>query len=152
MSISEEEKFHYPTLIYDNYCSSCSKFAKAIYHLSRRRIEILGHYDTDRSARLKQAVFKNYANDPTRMFWYIKEGKAFASRSGLIQILMDLPQMILGVSKYDKVNLVDQKCSKACYIGNNFYSRYGCGDDPKSISKRIRYLLKNSDSIQWTFH
>lgn len=146
----QKSPFHCPTLIYDNYCSSCSKFAKAIYHLSRKRIEILGHYDTDRSTRLKQVVFKNYPKDPTRMFWYIKEEKAFASRAGLIQILKDLPQMILGLSKYEKVPLVDQKCSKACYIGNNFYSRYGCGDDPKSISKRINYLLKNSDSVQWS--
>ncbi|HEU5119760.1 MAG TPA: hypothetical protein VFT71_02130, partial [Candidatus Nitrosocosmicus sp.] len=125
-------------------------FAMAIYHLSRRRIEIIGHYDTERSTRLKHAVFKNYPKDPTRMFWYVKDGSAFASRSGLLEILNDLPQMILGTSRYCKVTLVDQKCSKACYIGNNFYSRYGCGDDLKSISKRIKYLLKNSDSIHWS--
>ena len=143
--------FHFPTLIYDNYCSSCSKFAMAIYRLSRRRIEIMGHYDTERSTRLKQSVFKNYPKDPTRMFWYVKEGRAFASRSGLLELLKDLPLMVLGISKYSEANLVDQKCSKACYIGNNFYSRYGCGDDPRSISKRINYLLKNSDSVHWSF-
>lgn len=145
-----EITFHFPTLIYDNYCSSCSKFAMAIYHLSRRRIEIMGHYDTERSTRLKQSVFKNYPKDPTRMFWYVKEGRAFASRSGLLELLKDLPPMILGISKYSKTTLVDQKCSKACYIGNNFYSRYGCGDDPRSVSKRIKYLLKNSDSLHWS--
>ncbi|HKR73938.1 MAG TPA: hypothetical protein VJR94_07485 [Candidatus Nitrosocosmicus sp.] len=145
-----ENTFHYPTLIYDNYCSSCSKFAMAIYLLSRKRIEIMGHFDTERSTRLKKIVFKDYSKDPTRMFWYVKEGSAFASRSGLLEILKDLPQMILGISKYGKVSLIDQKCSKACYIGNNFYSRYGCGDDPKSISMRIRYLLKNSDSLNWS--
>ncbi|WP_161486410.1 hypothetical protein [Candidatus Nitrosocosmicus hydrocola] len=110
----------------------------------------MGHFDTERSTRLKQKVFKGYEKDPTRMFWYVKEGKAFASRSGLLEILKDLPQMILGISKYDKIALVDQKCSKACYIGNNFYLKFGCGDDPKSISRRIRYLLKNSDSIKWS--
>ena len=145
-----EGTFHFPTLIYDNYCSSCSKFAMAIYHLSRGRIEIMGHYDTERSTRLKQSVFKNYPKDPTRMFWYVKEGRAFASRSGLLELLKDLPQMILGISKYSKATLVDQKCVKACYIGNNFYSRYGCGDDPRSVTKRIKYLLKNSDSLHWS--
>ncbi|VFJ14690.1 hypothetical protein [Candidatus Nitrosocosmicus franklandus] len=145
-----ETEFHFPTLIYDNYCSSCSKFAMAIYHISRKRIEIMGHYDTERSTRLKNSVFKNYHKDPTRMFWYVKEDRAYASRSGLLQILRDLPKMILGISKYSQATLVDQKCSKACYIGNNFYSQYGCGDDPRSISKRIKYLLKNSDSLRWS--
>lgn len=148
----QESTFHYPTLIYDNYCASCSKFAMAIYHLSRGSIEIMGHFDTQKSTRLKQMVFKNYLKDPTQMFWYVKEGSAFASRSGLIEILKDLPLMILGISKHERVALADQNCSKACYIGNNFYSRYGCGDDPLSISKRIKYLLKNTDSINWSFH
>ena len=110
----------------------------------------MGHFDTEKSTRLKQRVFKKYDKDPTRMFWYIKKGKAFASRTGLLEILKDLPLMIIGISKYDQATLVDQKCSKACYIGNNFYSRYGCGDDPKSISMRIKYLLKNSDSLHWS--
>ena len=141
--------FHYPTLIYDNYCSSCSKFACMIYRLSRKKIEILGHFDSERTNKLKELVFKDYKKDSTRMFWYIKEGKASASRLGLIQLVKDLIPMILGVSKYKEVSLVEQKCIKACYIGNNFYSNYGCGGDAMSVFKRIRYLMSNSDSITW---
>lgn len=148
MNIASED-FHYPTLIYDNYCTSCSKFAHIIYLISRKKIEILGHFDIERTKKLKEIVFKDYNKDTTRMFWYIKEGKASASRLGLISLIKDLIPMVLGLSKYKKVSLVEQKCAKACYIGNNFYSKYGCGDDPLSVFKRIRYLVSNSDSITW---
>ena len=148
MSIISED-FHFPTLIYDNYCTSCSKFAQIIYRLSRKKIEILGHFDIERTKKLKEIVFKDYHKDSTRMFWYITEGKASASRHGLVQLFKDLILMMLGSNKFQEVKLVEQKCSKACYIGNSFYSQYGCGDDPKSVLKRIRYLLNNSDSVNW---
>ena len=141
--------FHFPTLIYDNYCSSCSKFAQIIHVLSRKKIEILGHFNIERSKKLKEMVFKSYKKDPTRMFWYIEEGKASASRLGLVQLCIDIAPMMLGLNKNKEVPLVDQKCIRACYIGNNFYSKYGCGDDPKSVFKRIKYLVSNSDSITW---
>ena len=142
-------KFHFPVLIYDNYCSSCSKFAKVVYNLSKKKIEILGHFDIERSTELKELVFDNYPKDPTRMFWYIKRDKAYASRKGLAQVIIDLIKINLGLIKYDNVQLVDQKFSKSCYIRNNFYSQYGCGDDTKSVFKRISYLIRNTDSIRW---
>jgi hypothetical protein len=145
----KEAKFHFPVLIYDNYCSSCSKFAQAIYNLSKKKIEILGHFDIERSTELKELVFDNYPKDPTRMFWYIKRDKAYASRKGLAQVVIDLIKINLGLIKYEKVQLVDQKFSKSCYIRNNFYSQYGCGDDTKSVFKRISYLMQNTDSIRW---
>ena len=145
----EDEKFHFPVLIYDNYCSSCSKFANVIYRLSKKKIEILGHFDTERSTELKDLVFSNYSKDPTRMFWYVKRDRAYASRKGLVQVIIDLIGINLGLIRYKNVQLVDQKFSKSCYIGNNFYSHYGCGDDTKSVIKRISYLIRNTDSIRW---
>ena len=145
----KDVKFHFPVLMYDNYCSSCSKFANVIYNLSKKKIEILGHFDIERSTELKELVFDNYPQDPTRMFWYIKRDKAYASRKGLAQVVIDLIKINLGLIKYEKVLLVDQKFSKSCYIRNNFYSQYGCGDDAKSVFKRISYLIRNTDSIRW---
>jgi predicted DCC family thiol-disulfide oxidoreductase YuxK len=142
-------KFHFPVLIYDNYCSSCSKFAQVIYRLSKRKIEILGHFDIERSLELKELVFHSYSKDPTKMFWYIKKDKAYASRNGLYQVVKDLIKINLGLIKYNSVQLVDQKFSKSCYIRNNFYYQYGCGNDVKSVLKRISYLIRNTDSIQW---
>jgi hypothetical protein len=142
-------KFHFPVLIYDNYCSSCSKFAQVIYRLSKRKIEILGHFDIERSLQLKELVFHSYSKDPTKMFWYIKKDKAYASRKGLYQVIKDLVKINLGLIKYNDVQLVDQKLSKSCYIRNNFYYQYGCGDDVKSVFKRMSYLVRNTDSIQW---
>ena len=104
----ENQKFHFPVLIYDNYCSSCSKFAKVVYNLSKKKIEILGHFDIERSTKLKELVFDNYPKDPTRMFWYIKRDKAYASRKGLAQVIIDLIKINLGLIKYNNVQLVDQ--------------------------------------------
>ena len=146
---NKDDKFHFPVLIYDNYCSSCSKFAKIIYHLSKKRIEILGHFDIERSTKLKKLVFSNYSKDPTRMFWYVKKDKADASRKGLFYVILDLIKINLGLTEYENVQLVDQKFSKSCYIGNNFYSQYGCGDSTKSVFKRISYLIRNTDSVRW---
>ena len=145
----ENDKFHFPVLIYDNYCSSCSKFANVIYQISKKKIEILGHFDIERSTELKELVFSNYSKDPTRMFWYVKRDRAYASRKGLVQVIMDLIGINLGLIRYKNVQLVDQKFSKSCYIGNNFYSHYGCGDGTKSVIKRISYLIRNTDSIRW---
>ena len=142
-------KFHFPVLIYDNYCSSCSKFAQVIYRLSKRKIEILGHFDIERSLQLKELVFHSYSKDPTQMFWYIKKDKAYASRKGLYQVIIDLIKINLGLIKCKDVQLVDQKLSKSCYIRNNFYYQYGCGDDIRSVFKRMSYLVRNTDSIQW---
>jgi len=136
-------------LIYDNYCSSCSKFAQIIYNLSKKRIEILGHFDIEKSTELKKLVFRNYSKDPTRMFWYVKKDKAYASRKGLFYVIIDLIKINLGLTKYEAVQLVDQKISKSCYIGNNFYAQYGCGDSTKSVFKRISYLIQNTDSVRW---
>jgi predicted DCC family thiol-disulfide oxidoreductase YuxK len=145
----KDVKFHFPVLIYDNYCSSCYKFANVIYNLSKKKIEILGHFDIERSTELKELVFNNYSKDPTRMFWYVKRDKAYASRKGLVQVIIDLIKINLGLTKYKNVPLVDQKFSKSCYIRNNFYSQYGCGDNTKSVLKRISYLIRNTDSIRW---
>lgn len=145
-------EFHFPVLIYDNYCTSCFKFAKIIYQLSKRNIEILGHFDIDRSKKLKELVFENYSKDPTKMFWLVKKDKAFASRQGLSEVIKELIKINLGLIKYKQIDLVDQKLSDACYIKNSFYSQYGCGDNAKSIVKRILYLIQNSDSIQWNKH
>ena len=145
----KDVEFHFPVLIYDNYCSSCSKFANVIYHLSKKKIEILGHFDIERSTELKKLVFSNYSKDPTRMFWYVKKDKAYASRKGLVQVIIDLIKINLGFTRYETVQLVDQKFSKSCYIRNNFYFQYGCGDDPKSVLKRMSYLFQNTDSIRW---
>ena len=145
----KDVKFHFPVLIYDNYCSSCSKFANVIYNLSKKKIEILGHFDIERSLELKELVFHSYSKDPTKMFWYIKKDKAYASRKGLYQVIKDLVKINLGLVKYKDVQLVDQKLSKSCYIRNNFYYQYGCGDDVKSVIKRMSYLVRNTDSIQW---
>ncbi len=145
----QDINFHFPVLIYDNYCSSCSKFAQVIYNLSKKKIEILGHFDIERSTKLKELVFSNYSKDPTKMFWYVKRDKAYASRKGLAQVIIDLIKINLGLTKYKNVHLVDQKFSKSCYIRNNFYFKYGCGDDAKSVYRRISYLIRNTDTIRW---
>lgn len=151
MSNNIDPVFHFPVLLYDNYCVSCSKFALTVYHLSKKNVEILGHFDIDKSQKLKNIVFQGYDKDPTRMFWFIKKGKAYASRGGLIQLIKEIIKINLGIVRYSKIGLVDQKMSHSCRLYNDFHLHHGCGNDIKSNLKRFSYLIHNSDKVEWDY-
>ena len=75
----------FPVLIYDDYCASCTNFAKITNRMFRGKITILGHY-TQEGRELKQKIFpKNY--DGTEMSWFVTENKAYGGRKVLIQLL-----------------------------------------------------------------
>ena len=75
----------YPVLIYDDYCVSCTNFAKITNMLFRGKITILGHY-TPEGRDLKKKIFpENY--DGTDMSWFVTERKAYGGRKVLIQLV-----------------------------------------------------------------
>ena len=76
---------HYPVLIYDNFCTSCTSFAKFINSILGGKITMLGHYTTQ-GKEFKQTIFlKDY--DGTEMFWFVTEKKAYGGRNGLQQLI-----------------------------------------------------------------
>ena len=81
--------FSIPLLIYDDKCSSCTKFAKFANTLSRGRIRIAGHYYSEEAIEAKKLVFP-IKYDSTKMFWLINKKGAYGARSGLIQVIKEI--------------------------------------------------------------
>lgn len=77
-----------PTLLYDNYCKLCYRFAKAIWRLSRGRIAVVGMYS-------KQAMWLRSLIDPkiySSVSWFIVPGRdiVYGGRSSIIPILKEI--------------------------------------------------------------
>ena len=81
--------FSRPMLIYDDRCSSCTKFAKTANTLSRGWIHIAGHYYSYEATEAKKIVFPaDY--DATKMFWLINKSGAYGARRGLIPVIKEI--------------------------------------------------------------
>ncbi len=81
--------FERPYLIYDNYCYACYKFASLMKFFSRNRIQILGHYNSEKSSKIKKMIFPS-DYDSTKMFWLINKHGAWGARAGLIPLFKEI--------------------------------------------------------------
>lgn len=148
-SLSE---FHYPTLIYDDYCIVCSHFAKFISHISNQQIKILGHYNSVESKKLKDLIFINYTGDPAKMFWIITRDGAFGSRHGLMVLIKELIKINLRLVNYGRVDppTVTHGNDNILICKDSIQSNSctGCKNDLIGIMKRILYLFRNSGFVK----
>ena len=101
---------HYPVLIYDDLCTSCTNFAKITNHILGGKITMLGHY-TAQGKEFKETIFpENY--DGTEMSWFVTEKKAYGGRKGLQQLIKYLFSIKHG--EYSK-NIFDlNECTADC--------------------------------------
>ena len=75
---------HYPILIYDNLCTSCTNFARVINYVFGGKITMLGHY-TAQGKEFKETIFpENY--DGTEMSWFVTEKKAYGGRKRIAAV------------------------------------------------------------------
>jgi hypothetical protein len=81
--------FSRPLLIYDDTCSSCTSFARAIGKLSGGWIRIGGHYYSEQAKQAKILIFPTHY-DPTRFFWLINRKGAYGARSGLLPVIGEI--------------------------------------------------------------
>ncbi len=102
MEIGEIE----PIVLYDNECSSCSAFARAVDAASRRRLSFVGHY-TSLGAELRNAIGDG-AGD---MFWVVDRGYAHGGRAGLARLAM---RMLRGRRARRRVPMGGATCSDSC--------------------------------------
>ena len=72
-----------PIMLYDNRCSLCSQFARAIDRFAGGRLTIVGHYTADGS-RIRDAVLDPSA---TEMFWVVGERAAYGGRAALVPLI-----------------------------------------------------------------
>lgn len=145
--------FSIPLLIYDDKCSSCTKFAKIANTLSRGRIRIEGHYYSQEAIEAKKLVFP-ITYDSTKMFWLINKKGAYGARSGLIQVIKEI---VIGWFKGN--DLKKQNKNNIRNNGNdnsNIYnisceyqdSNLSCSSSEDTL-KRVINLLKNSGRFQF---
>jgi hypothetical protein len=131
-------------LIYDDKCSSCTKFAKTANTLSRGRIRIAGHYYSKEALEAKKMVFPtNY--DSTKMFWLINKKGAYGARLGFIQLVKEI---IIGWFKGKEIknNKNSNNNNLSCEYKDSVMS---CGSSPDSILKRIINMMRNSGKVNF---
>src|ERR687897_3271626 len=138
-------KFSIPLLIYDDKCSSCTKFAKTANTLSRGRIRIAGHYYSNEAIEAKKIVFPaNY--DSTKMFWLINKKGAFGARLGLIQVVKEI---VIGLFQGKRIKNNNNKNNSNNYNLSCEYKDLGLSCGSESILKRIINMIRNSGRIQF---
>ena len=138
-------KFSIPLLIYDDKCSSCTKFAKTANTLSRGRIRIAGHYYSNEAIEAKKIIFPaNY--DSTKMFWLINKKGAFGARLGLIQVVKEI---VIGLFQGKRIKNNNNKNNSNNYNLSCEYKDLGLSCGSESILKRIINTIRNSGRIQF---
>jgi hypothetical protein len=139
--------FSRPLLIYDDKCSSCTRFAKTAKALSRGWIRVAGHYYSNEAREAKSIVFPA-GFDATKMFWLINRRGAYGARRALMQVTKEI---IIGLFRRERINQVKIDWD------NSFDSPESCKYTGQSVScesakntlKRIISMIRNSDALQF---
>jgi predicted DCC family thiol-disulfide oxidoreductase YuxK len=103
-----------PTVVYDNQCYLCVKFAKMIEFLSRGNLTIIGHY-SDSGIKLRKML----GESALEMFWLIDKKTAYGGRAALLPLLRAIittKQVRSNKTKVDVQCKQDCKTVKAVFI------------------------------------
>ena len=144
MSFSPD-KFSQPLLIYDDKCSSCTKFAKAAAKLSRGWIRIAGHYFSQEAIDAKKMVFPP-GYDPTKMFWLINKKGAFGARSGLFQAIKEIITGNLKSMSKNKYSKNHNSMLATTYC--SYSDRESCMSTRTTLN-RMCNMMRNSDKFDF---
>src|ERR687891_1515258 len=110
------QMFSRPLLIYDDKCSSCTRFAKTAKALSRGWIRVAGHYYSNEAREAKSIVFPADF-DATKMFWLINRSGAYGARRALMQVMKEI---IVGLFRGKRINQVKIDWAESCkYTSQN---------------------------------
>jgi hypothetical protein len=140
------DTFSRPLLIYDDKCSSCTKFARAAAALSRGWIRTGGHYYSQEVIEAKKIIFPaDY--DPTKMFWLINKKGAYGARLGLVQVAKEI---ISGLFKRKVKNYINNSGNSINYILACHYKNQTMACmSAENILKRIINMMRNSDRFEF---
>ena len=140
------DTFSRPLLIYDDKCSSCTKFARAAAALSRGWIRTGGHYYSQEVIEVKKIIFPaDY--DPTKMFWLINRKGAYGARLGLVQVVKEI---ISGLIKRKIKNYSNDSDNSSNYILTCDYKNQtmSCMTAGNTL-KRIISMMRKSDIFEF---
>ncbi len=139
--MSFASRFSQPLLIYDDKCSSCTKFAKTASILSRGWIRTAGHYYSQEAIDAKNMIFPS-DYDATKMFWLINKKGAHGARSGLIQVIKEIILSIFKNIRKSRYNSNRSDLDLSC----NYNVKGSCMSTRNTLG-RIFNMLTNSDKI-----
>ena len=134
--------FSRPMLIYDDRCSSCTKFAKTANILSRGWIHIAGHYYSYEATETKKVVFPaDY--DATKMFWLINKSGAYGARRGLIPVIKEI---IIGLFRGKGTNqeIIDWNNNINNPSACEYRDQTTSCESAENTLKRVTNMMRNS--------
>ena len=130
--------FSRPLLIYDDKCSSCTKFAKTANILSKGWIRTAGHYYSQEAIEARKLVFPPDF-DATKMFWLINKGGAYGARSGLLPVIKEILS-----GNFKQVRKKEEEEKQDDYIiACEYNGHVSCMSTTISTIKRILNLMRN---------
>lgn len=139
-------KFSRPLLIYDDRCSSCTRFAKAAGILSKGRIRTAGHYYSEEAIEAKKIIFPaNY--DATKMFWLINKNGAYGARLGLVQVAKEI---MSGLFKGKEVkNDPNNNNNGTRLLACDYKDQMMSCESTENTLRRITNMMRNSARFQF---
>lgn len=75
----------FPLLMYDDYCTSCTKYALLVDRLTHGQITIFGLYSKEGREFRKSNFPEGY--EGTEMSWFCTKDKCYGGRSGLANLI-----------------------------------------------------------------
>jgi len=118
-----------PIVIYDDRCYLCSRFARGVSVLARRKILIVGHY-SELGMKIKSKIFPNDYNS-TRMFWFVTGKVAYGGRAAILPLLCFI---LSNKSTKFIPPEIPAECDHNCKT-------------PKAFFRRTGSILSNSEKI-----
>src|SRR5215472_18537337 len=78
----------HPTLLYDNDCSICSRFARLAEKSSKHWVHPVGLFTREGQA-IKSSFFQR-EDRPDEMFWLLIDDTGYGGRNGLLPLLREI--------------------------------------------------------------
>jgi hypothetical protein len=130
--------FSRPLLIYDDKCSSCTKFAKTANILSRGWIHTAGHYYSQEAIKARKLVFPPDF-DATKMFWLINKDGAYGARSALLPVIKEILS-----GNFKQVRKKEEEEKQDDYIiACEYNGHVSCMSTTTGTIKRILNMMRN---------
>ena len=120
----------FPTIVFDNQCYLCVKFAKFVDFFARGKMKMIGHYSQEGEI-IREEILDESALD---MFWFIDGKKAYGGRSALIPMIKTI---FSHWYKYERQSSsgINEQCSQDC-------------KSVKAVFIRSTSLISNSKIIE----
>ena len=128
--------FSRPLLIYDDKCSSCTKFAKAVNIVSKGWIRTAGHYYSKEADEARKLIFPLGYN-ATKMFWLIDSQGAYGARSGLIPVIKEIILVNIGKRKIRDCHQNQDKYRVTC----DYSREFSCMSKKGTLKRLIEMML-----------